>query len=259
MISFGTASLFGCLLPCVESKRSRMHRMKSWQTVLISTALLAAHGQSPSSGNATTSASDSVLPRQVAVPIGLVNRFFPEVTRETSTGQNLTAVDNPKATRSVIYANSDSSKKVTITVDQYVSSADTSSAYQEAVQKSRMVPGFKPISAPNLAPRAFVGTETQGAETHIGAGALDGTLIVAATLAGYEPIPGNVTKLIELIRTEQETAKAVLDTSARLQQRGRSTRLSNRKLRTAIRRESQSASQKTCAQSTRTPPAFATH
>jgi len=118
-----------------------MHRMKSWQTVLISTALLAAHGQSPSSGNATTSASDSVLPRQVAVPIGLVNRFFPEVTRETSTGQNLTAVDNPKATRSVIYANSDSSKKVTITVDQYVSSADTSSAYQEAVQKSRMVPG----------------------------------------------------------------------------------------------------------------------
>ena len=55
---------------------------------------------------------------------------------------------------------------------------------------------------------------SQGAETHIGAGALDGTLIVGATLAGYEPTPGNVAKLIELTRTEQETAKTALNTSA---------------------------------------------
>ena len=33
-------------------------------------------------------------------------------------------------------------------------------------------------------------------------------------LAGYEPTPGNVAKLIELTRTEQETAKTALDTSA---------------------------------------------
>jgi hypothetical protein len=119
--------------------------------------------------------------------MSVVNRFFPEVTQEASTGQNLTAVGKPKATRSVIYTNSDSSKKVTITVDQYVSSSDASSAYQEAVQKSKNVPGFKPVSAPNLGQNAFIGTVTQGEETHIGLGALDGTLIVGATLVGYDP------------------------------------------------------------------------
>ena len=124
-----------------------------------------------------------MLPRKVVVPISTVNRFFPEVTREASTGRNLTAVANAKATRSVIYANSDNAKKVTITVDQYSTASDASSAYQEAVTKSKTVPGFKPISAENLGQNAFVGTVTQGGETHIGLGALHGTLIVGATLA----------------------------------------------------------------------------
>ena len=78
---------------------------------------LAAYGQS-SPGSGTTSSSDSLLPRNAVVPKTVVNRFFPEVSQEASTGQNLTAVGEPKASRSVIYVNSDSSKKVSITVDQ---------------------------------------------------------------------------------------------------------------------------------------------
>ena len=171
---------------------------------------LAAYGQSqPDSG--TTSSSDSLLPRNAVLPKTVVNRFFPEVSQEASTGANLTAVGKPKATRSVIYVNSDSSKKVTITVDQYMSSNEASSAYQEAVQKSKTVPGFKPVAAQDLGANAFIGSVTQGQETHIGLGVLHGTLIVGATLAGYGPTSGNIAKLLSLTREEEVTAKAALD------------------------------------------------
>jgi hypothetical protein len=100
---------------------------------------------------------------------------------------------------------------VTITVDQYASSSDASSAYQEAVQKSKIVPGFKPLSAPNLGQNAFIGTATQQGETHIGLGALHGILVVGATLAGYDPTPQNTAKLISLTREEERAAKAALD------------------------------------------------
>ena len=177
--------------------------------VVIESLSLIANGQSPSPAT-SAKASDSTLPRKVVVPISTVNRFFPEVTREASTGRNLTAVANAKATRSVIYANSDSSKKVTITVDQYPTASDASSAYQEAVAKSKIVPGFKPVPAENLGQNAFVGTVTQGGETHIGLGALHGTLIVGVTLAGYDPTPENTAKLISLTREEERAAKAAM-------------------------------------------------
>ena len=63
--------------------------------------------------------SGGALPRNVIVPLSEVTRLFPDITRETSTGRNLTATGNPKATRLVIYESGDGSKKVTITVDQY--------------------------------------------------------------------------------------------------------------------------------------------
>jgi hypothetical protein len=179
--------------------------------VAIEALSLNANGQSPSPANSSAQASDSTLPRRVVVPISVVNRFFPEVAGEASTGRNLTAVANATATRSVIYANSDSSKKVTITVDEYATASDASSAYEEAVAKSKTVPGFKPVSAENLSQNAFVGTVTQGGETHIGLGALHGTLIVGATLAGYDLTPENTAKLISLTREEERVAKAAMD------------------------------------------------
>jgi hypothetical protein len=182
--------------------------------IAIATLSLAASGQSVSPGSGTTSTSGSVLARDAIVPLAVVKRFFPKMTQEASTGNNLTAVGKTTATRSVIYTNSDSSKKVTISVDQYVSAKNAASAYQEAVQKSKTVPGLKPVSASNLGQNAFIGTVTQGKETHIGLGALHGTLIVGATLAGYDPTKGNMTKLVSLIRSEEAAAKEALDRAA---------------------------------------------
>jgi len=176
--------------------------------IAVSEVLLpTADAQSPSPANA----SDSILPRKVVVAISTVNRFFPEVTSEASTGRNLTAVANPKATRSVIYANSDRTRKVTITVDHYATASDASSAYQEAVAKSKTVPGFKPVPAENLGQNAFVGTVTQGGETHIGLGALRGTVIVGTTLAGYDLTPENTARLISLTREEERIVKVAID------------------------------------------------
>jgi len=96
-------------------------------------------------------------------------------------------------------------------VDEYATASDASSAYQEAVAKSKTVPGFKPVPAENLGQDAFVGTVTQGGETHIGLGALHGVLIVGATLAGYDPTPENTAGLISLTREEERAAKAAMD------------------------------------------------
>ena len=181
---------------------------------LIAIISLTADGQSSPPANSTTSGSRSLLPRKVVVPVSVVNRSFPELRREASTGENVTAVGNPIATRSVIYANNDNSKKVTITVDQYASASDASSAFQNAVQKSRTVAGFKPVTAANLGQDAFIGSVTQDGETHIGLGALDGTLIVGATLAGYDLTPDTTAKLVSLAREEEDAAKHALAENA---------------------------------------------
>jgi hypothetical protein len=154
-----------------------------------------------------------MLPRNVVISLSEVNRLFPEVTHEASTGQNLTAVANPKGTRSVIYTNSDSAKKVTITIDQYATVSAASLAYQEAVTKSKAVPGFRPIPVENLGPNAFVGTVTQAGEIHVGLGALRGTLIVEVTLAGYDSTKENIARLISLTREQELVAKGAIDRS----------------------------------------------
>lgn len=198
-----------------ETHKGLEPRLATLLTIaLIGILSLTADGQPPSPSTGATYVPDSLLPRKVVLPISVVNQFFPEVTEEASTGQDLTAAGKPQTTRRVIYANSDASKKVTITVDQYASPSEASSAYQEAVQKSKVVPGFKSIPAPNLGENAFIGTVTQRTETHIGLGALHGTLVVGATLAGYDVTPDMVANLISLTREEENTAKAVLDPNA---------------------------------------------
>jgi len=155
------------------------------------------------------------LPRNVIVPLTAVSSLFPEIIRETSTGRNLTATGDPKATRMVIYAIDARSKKVTITVDQYRSPRDASSAYQQAVQKSQSVPGFKLIPVANFGQQTFAGTVTIDAETHIGLGVLDDKLIVGATLAGYDATPDNTAKLVALARMQAVVAKRAASPSGR--------------------------------------------
>src|SRR5262245_28567769 len=167
-------------------------------------------GQQPrSSATDDVAASGALLSRGAIVPLSVVKRFFPEVSQESSTGQSATAVGKSEATRSVIYTSSDKSKKVTISADQYSTSSDAAAAYEQAVKRSKVVPGFKLIDAPNLGPQAFIGTVTQGTETHIGVGVLRDTLIVGVTLAGYEPSPDTTAKLISLAREEENAAGAI--------------------------------------------------
>ena len=147
-------------------------------------------------------ASAAVLPRNTIIPFTVVQRAFPEVTREASVGANATAVGKPTATLSVICANSNATKKVTITVDQYTSASAAVSAYQEAVQRSKAVPEYKPITVPNFGQKSFGGKVTRGTETHVGVGALSGTLIIGATLAGYDATSANVAKLVNVARTQ---------------------------------------------------------
>jgi hypothetical protein len=190
---------------------ARLKQLAAPSIALVGALSLAAYGQSSPSGGAT-STPESVLPRSFIVSVRVVEEFFPKVTKEARTGQNSTAVGNPKATRSVIYANDTNSKKVTITVDQYESETDASSAYEQAVEKSK-IPGFKPVSVSNVGQKAFAGTVTMGAETHVGLGALVGKLIVGVTLAGYDATPDNVAKLVALTHKEEAAARAAVGVS----------------------------------------------
>ena len=188
---------------------SRPGRATALSIATVGTLLLACESFS------APATSGSTLPRNVIVPLSAIARLFPDITRETSTGPDLTATGNPKATRMVIYESGDGAKKVTITIDQYGSSRDASSAYEQAVRKSQSVPGFKPVQVPRLGQRAFAGTTTMDAETHIGLGALDHKLIVGATLAGYDATPDNVTKLVAVARGQGATAERTVGPSGR--------------------------------------------
>jgi hypothetical protein len=175
---------------------SRSGRLTALSIAIAGTLLLACESFSAPVTSAGT------LSRNVIVPLSDVIRLFPDIVREASTGANATATGKPKATRMVIYESGDGSRKVTITVDQYGSAGEASSAYKQAVQKSRSVPGFKPVRVPRLGQQAFAGTTTMEGETHIGLGTLDHKLIVGATLAGYDATPDYVTKLVAVTRRQ---------------------------------------------------------
>ncbi len=151
-----------------------------------------------------------LLPQSVIITLSVVQRSFPEVTEEASTGRDSTASGSPKATRSVVYANGDESKKVTISVDQYATVSAAASAFRQAVRKSKKVPGFKPIHVPNLGRRTSAGTVTMNGETHIGIGVLTGTLIVGTTTAGYALRHGNVKQLVVVARAATAQATTIL-------------------------------------------------
>ncbi len=150
-------------------------------------------------------AGQNVLPRSIVVGLSTVQKYFPQVAHEQYSGSNSTAAGNPTATRSVIFINGDASKKVTITVDWYATVRDASAAYKEAVSKSK-IPGFSPLKVPTIGQATFAGRVTQGKETHVGIGALNGNLIVGATLAGYPATSENVRRLVALTVAEQAAA-----------------------------------------------------
>jgi hypothetical protein len=79
----------------------------------------------------------------------------------------------------------------------------------ESSPKNLILAAKRVGNAPNMV--SFLGSVTQQGETHIGLGALHGRLIVGPTLAGYDPTPENIAKLISLTREEEGASKAALD------------------------------------------------
>jgi len=149
-----------------------------------------------------------LLPRNYVVLLHLMNQYFDTITQQDSTGKDSTAQGDPDATRAVFFINGEGSQKVTITVDRYRNSSDATSAYQTALQKSEEVPGFEPITIPSVGQQSFAGSVTQGGETHVGLGALDGNFVFGATLAGFDATPDNVANLVGLARAQNAAIDA---------------------------------------------------
>jgi hypothetical protein len=147
-----------------------------------------------------------VLPRDVIIPLSAVKEILPEMSQETATGQDETAVGKPTATRSVTYAPAKGSQRLVLSVDQYRTAEEASAAYQQAFQMSQKVPGAKGELVSNLGQRAFIGVATQGKESHVGGGALYGDIIVTATLQGYDGTKENKTKVAAIISKQASKA-----------------------------------------------------
>jgi hypothetical protein len=170
---------------------------------------------SKTSGESSTSEPSSsgaaLLPRDAIISLSTVQEILPEMTQETATGPNQTVVGNPTANRAVTYATADGSQRAVISVDQYQSSEEASSAYQEASQLSQEVPGVSGSETlSDLGDGAFIGVVTQGDETHVGGGALYGDLIVTATLQGYDGTEENKDKVAELLSEQGDAAEQAL-------------------------------------------------
>jgi hypothetical protein len=143
-----------------------------------------------------------LLRRNYAVQLGIVNQYFDSITQQDSIGEDSTSQGNPNATRAVFLIDDADTQMVTITVDRYNSTSDAASAYQTALEKSEEVPGFTPITIPSVGQQSFAGSVTQGMETHVGLGALDGKFVFGATLAGFDATSDNVANLVGLTRAE---------------------------------------------------------
>ena len=171
--------------------------------LLCAASTAACNSTTPSSAPA----QPGLLPRSVVLDLATVRSFFPQVTHEAETGSDTTAQGNPIATRAVFFENGSGSRRVTITVDSYSGAGTASAAYSMALQKGKMVPGFKPLKVPKLGDKTFAGTVTMGTETHVGIGVLLGNLIVGATLAGFDASHANVSQLVDMTRAEIEQVK----------------------------------------------------
>jgi hypothetical protein len=173
---------------------------------------LAACGNGNDNAESTgeTSSGSKLLGRNVVLTLSEVKEVLPEMSQETATGEDETALGNPTGTRSVTYVADDGSQRVVISVAQYQSSDDASSAFQEAVQGSLEAPGGEGETVSDLGEKAFIGTSAQGNETHVGGGALYGDLIVIVTLQAYDGTNQNKAKVTELIRMQAAAAKRAL-------------------------------------------------
>ena len=155
-------------------------------------------------------ASGATLPRNVVLTLNEVKQILPEMSQETATGQDETALGTPRDSRSVTYATADGARRVVISVAQYPSAQDASSAYTAAIQGSLDAPGGAGGAIANVGEQAFIGSSALGDESHVGGGALYGDLIVNVTLQSYDGTTENLARVTELIRMEAAAAARAL-------------------------------------------------
>jgi hypothetical protein len=193
------------------ARRHGLSRRAALWIVAVMAVSLPACGNGPNPSQSTgETASGATLPRNVVLTLSEVQQVLPEMSQETATGEDETALGNPRGSRSVTYATADGSRRVVISVAQYQSAQDASSAYQAAVQGSLAAPGGAGEALANLGEQAFIGVSAQGDETHVGAGALYGDLIVIVTLQGYDGTPENRATVTALVRMEAAAATRAL-------------------------------------------------
>ncbi|WP_043826521.1 hypothetical protein [Rhodococcus opacus] len=197
-----------------DVRRRGGRRSLAFLSIVLAGVLLAAGcgQQDTESGGESqqdqTTSETNLLPEGVVVALDGVQTYFPEIERQTATSENSTAAGAPDATRMVIYEGGDG-RRVTISVDRYPSPDAASAAFEQAIDKSEVVPGFVALPAPaGVGDKAFAGSVTQGVDTHIGYGALAGAYVVGVTSAGYPATPENADKLAGLTRDAVEKATA---------------------------------------------------
>lgn len=190
-------------------------RIAPLHVVLLIAAVMALSLPASASGNDNSQpisqmASGITLARNAVLTLGEVKQVLPEMSQETASGEDETALGTPRGSRGVTYATDDGSRRVVISVAQYQSAQDASSTYGVAVQASLAAPGGSGGALANLGEQAFIGASAQGDESHVGAGALYGELIVNVTLQGYDGTPENRATVTELIRMEAAAATRAL-------------------------------------------------
>ena len=189
------------------ARRTGLTRSGMVSVGLVAVMLVAGFASIAVAETGTTAATGKLLSRRFVVPLSLVRQYFPRVTQQKETGKNSTSSGKPVASRQVIYANLRASKRVTLSVDRYTSVKTASTAFQEAARKTRKVKGFSALRAPKIGERSSAGTVTQGDETHVGIAALQGSMIIQATIAGFDATRANIAKIVGLTRREVATAK----------------------------------------------------
>src|SRR5689334_13482538 len=108
-----------------RSRRTALASLAAVAFTLPQVRLSQGHDATPTPGSAAaTPASAALLPRDVILSLRAVQAVMPELTRETASGANATAVGKPIAGRAVTFATADGARRVVLSVDRYRNAAD---------------------------------------------------------------------------------------------------------------------------------------
>ena len=185
----------------------------AWIAILLGLFSLSAYPQdqeaaepaSPPPRKISKAAAEPALRRDMFVSLGVVSQFFPEMTRYAFDPKP-SAWGNPVATATANYGSADGSKRIALNVGQYDHASEAILAYERASQKAQATESDT-IAIANVGQQVFAGATGRGANADIEMTTVEDTLVVGATLAGYEVTTENISKLADLVRKELAQAQ----------------------------------------------------